>query len=108
MIKYSELNARQKKAFKNIKWAANDLLGGLENTLLDNSKDSEEYISADNLLKDHNKLVKELYDSSISCYYDVGVCCFNSWAEAYLRDIRFCGKEFLMQLCEERITKEGY
>ena len=34
-MKVSEMNQIQKKAFYNIKYAANDLLGGLENTLLD-------------------------------------------------------------------------
>lgn len=32
-MKISEMNARQKKAFYNVYWAANDLIGGLENTL---------------------------------------------------------------------------
>ena len=57
-MKVSEMNARQKKAFYNIYWAANDLIGGLENTLLDYPEDSEEYKSAYALLKDHNRLVK--------------------------------------------------
>lgn len=35
------MDQRQKKAFYNIKWAANDLLGGLENTLLDYPEDSD-------------------------------------------------------------------
>ena len=38
-MKVSEMNAREKKAFYNIKHAANDLLGGLENTLLDYAPD---------------------------------------------------------------------
>lgn len=33
------MDQRQKKAFYNIRWAANDLLGGLENTLLDYKED---------------------------------------------------------------------
>lgn len=36
-MKVSEMNATQKKAYFNIKHAANDLLGGLENTMMDNA-----------------------------------------------------------------------
>ena len=75
-MKVSEMNARQKKAFFNIKYAANDLLGGLENTMLDYPKDSEEYKSADVLLKDHNALVKELYGMATTAVYDEGFCGF--------------------------------
>lgn len=32
-MKVADMNQRQKKAYYNIYWAANDLLGGLENTL---------------------------------------------------------------------------
>lgn len=35
-MKYADCNARQKKAFRNILHASNWLLGGLENTMLDN------------------------------------------------------------------------
>ena len=41
-MKVSEMNARQKKAFYNIKYAAYWHIGGLENTLMDNAEDSEE------------------------------------------------------------------
>lgn len=42
-MKVSEMNQRQKKAFYNIKYAAYDLIGGLENTLMDYPEDSDEY-----------------------------------------------------------------
>ena len=41
-MKYAECNARQKKAYRNIYHACNWLLGGLENTMLDNPEGSEE------------------------------------------------------------------
>ena len=40
--------------------------------------------------------------------YDDGSCCFNQAAERYLKDIRFCGKEWLVARCEARIKKAGY
>ena len=42
-MKVSEMNARQKKAFYNIKYAAYWHIGGLENALMDNAEDSDEY-----------------------------------------------------------------
>ena len=107
-MKYSEMNERQKKAFKNIKYAAYDLIGGLENTMLDYPKDHEEYIEAKNFLSDHEALVKEVYHMATSSLYDDGACFFGGYADRIIRDINFCGKEFLMQCCEERVRKEGY
>lgn len=108
-MKVSEMNAREKKAFYNIKHAANDLLGGLENTLLDYSEDEEEYKSAKATLENHDLLVKELYGMATTAIYDDGCCCFNTAVvNKELRDINFCGKAWLMERCEARITKEGY
>ena len=53
-MKYAECNARQKKAFKNIYHASNWLLGGLENTMLDNPEGSEEYERAKAALANHD------------------------------------------------------
>ena len=107
-MKVADMNARQKKAFYNIKNAANDLLGGLENTLLDYTEDSEEYKNAKALLEDHDALVKELYSMATTAVYDVGFCGFGKAYQMIIRDINFCGKEWLMERCEKRITKEGY
>lgn len=108
-MKVSEMNQRQKKAFFNIKWAANDLLGGLENTLMDYPEDSDEYRRAYAELHDHETLVAQLYDMATTCIYGEGFCCFDKRAVQHeIRDINFCGKEWLMERCERRITKEGY
>lgn len=106
-MKISEMTARQKKAFYNIYYAANDLLGGLENTMLDNSEDSEEYKAAAAALKDHDGLVETLYIMATSALYDEGLCVFGKDAQQ-IRDINFCGKKWLMERCEKRITKNGY
>lgn len=107
-MKRSEMNTRQKKAFDNIKYAAYFLLGGLENTLLDNPEDSEEYISAKATLDDHDGLVAEIYQAATTEVYSEGACYFGKDAESYLRDIRFCGKEWLLARVEARVRKEGY
>ena len=107
-MKVSEMNYRQKKAFYNIYHASNWLLGGLENALLDNPEGSEEYENAKAALADHDGLVNELYRMATTELYNDGSCCFNANAASYLKDIRFCGKEFLMERCEKRIKKAGY
>lgn len=85
-----------------------DDLGGLENTLMDYPEDSDEYKSAYAFLHDHDRLVKRLYEDATTCVYDVGYCGFGPAHERLIRDIRFCGKDWLMECCEERIKKEGY
>ena len=40
--------------------------------------------------------------------YQEGACCFNSTAASYLKDIRFCGKAWLLERVEARVRKEGY
>ena len=107
-MKYAECNARQKKAYKNIYHACNWLLGGLENTMLDNPEGSEEYENAKATLANHDGLVAELYNMATTDVYDDGSCCFSQAAASYLKDIRFCGKEWLMARCEARIKKAGY
>lgn len=108
-MKVAEMNQRQRKAFYNIKWAANDLLGGLENEMMDNKPGSDEYEEAKKALADHEELVKTLYSMATTAIHHEGYCCFNpSTVKMELRDINFCGKEWLMQRCEARIKKEGY
>lgn len=107
-MKLSEMNERQKRAFHNIYWAAQHLLGGLENTLLDYSEDSDDYKSAEALLKNHKELVNRLYEMATTAVYGEGYCGFGKRHQMEIRDINFCGKDWLMERCEKRITKEGY
>lgn len=107
-MKYSECDKRQKKAFRNIKFAADWIIGGLENVLFDYEEDSEEYKSAKARLSDHEALVNEIYDASITDIYSEGSVSFGGYAERTLRDIRFCGKDWLMEIVEARVKKCGY
>lgn len=107
-MKYNEMNERQKKAFRNIKYAAQQFIGGLENTMMDYEEDSEEYQEADNLLNDHDALVNEIYEMAITNIYDEGSEYFGPQAGSMLKDIRFCGKDWLMERVDKRVTKEGY
>lgn len=107
-MKISEMNAQQKKAFYNIRNAANYLIGGLENTLEDYPEDSEEYQEAQATLDDHDFLVNQIYDLALTEIFLEGANIFGKAAEAYLKDIRFCGKEWLMERVEKQVTKAGY
>ena len=107
-MKISEMNERQKRPCHNIYWTAQHLLGGLENTLLDYSEDSDDYKSAEALLKNHKELVNRLYEMATTAVYGEGYCGFGKRHQMEIRDINFCGKDWLMERCEKRITKEGY
>ena len=107
-MKYSEMNARQKKAFKNICNCANWIIGGNENTLEDYEEKSEEYIEAKALLDDHETLVNLIYSSATTDIYYEGGMMFGKQAEKMIKDIRFCGKEWLMERVERRVIKMGY
>ena len=99
-MKYKEMNKREQKAFKNMFHASNWLIGGLENDAMNGD---EKCIK---LLKDHEWLVNELYRMTTTGIYGVGYACFDETTiQKELRDINFCGKDWLMERCERRITK---
>lgn len=108
-MKLSEMNQTQKKAYRNITKACNQLIGELENDTYDNPIDSDEYKQAKAELDDHKGLVETLYKWATTAIYDDGYRCFNeNEVTSQLREINFCGTDWLMERCEERITKEGY
>lgn len=107
-MKVSEMNGREKKAFYNVYHAAKWIIGGLEDTLNDFEEGTAEHESAKATLMNHDGLVKVLYGEATTSVYSVGGHFFGTGAERYLRDIRFCGKDFLMDICEARIKKMGY
>ncbi len=104
-MKFSECNMRQKKAWRNIKYAAIDLIFGLENGCTDNPVDSEAYRDYLKDLRNLEALKATVYHESITSIYDEGFVGFGAGAESYLKDIRFCGKEFLMKLVTKYCTK---
>ena len=107
-MKIADMNTRQKKAFINIKYAANYLIGGLENTMLDNPEGSEDYEQAKATLANHAGLVAEIYNMATTQLCQDGCVLFGQSAEAYIKDIRFCGKVWLMERVEARVRKLDY
>ena len=99
-MKYAEMNERQKRVFRAVLGAANDVVGGLENTLLDNAEESEEYKNAKEALADHDGLAVVIYDMVINGY--TGTECVS------IRDVRFCGKAWIQERIEKRLAKMGY
>ena len=76
--------------------------------LEDYPEDSEEYREAKATLEDHDFLVSQIYDLALTEIFTEGANIFGKAAEAYLKDIRFCGKEWLMERVEKQVTKAGY
>lgn len=104
-MKYSEMNERQKKAYRNAIGAINFYIGGWENTLLDESEGSDDWKKAYDVLHDHDGLKEAIYHLATTALYING-CQFND--ERLVKDIRLCGKEWLMERIEKRLVKEGY
>ena len=105
-MKVSEMTERQKKAYRNICNAANWHIGGLENAVSD--RKGEEKVICQAQLNDHDGLVFDIYQMAIEEIYLDGGMFFGKEAEAYLKDIRFCGKEWLMERVENKVVKLGY
>ena len=102
-MKYLELNAREKKAFKNIKYAAEQNIWGLVNTALDD-KDSVNWVLE--LFNDEDKVVELVYKEATTSLYDDGFTCWDkATVTRELRDINFCGKEWLMERTRARVRK---
>lgn len=97
-MRYADCNARQKKAWKNIKHAASDYIFGLVNGCLDSDESSEDYRDYKQALENLDGLIDAVYHEAITTVYTGSGCCFGAGAESYLKDVRFCGKDFLMRV----------
>lgn len=107
-MKLSECNARQRKVYMNVYHAANWIIGGLENTLEDNARDSEEFKEAMAQLDDHEGLVNAIYEAATTELYGEGSVKWGADIKRYLKDVRFCGKAWIMERVERRLKKMGY
>lgn len=88
-IAKEDRNLKQKKAIKNIKYCAND------QWMYVNGWYDEKSESCRQLMMNPRELFERIYSESLVNVYDEGFCGFGGGAEAYLKDIRFCGKAFL-------------
>ena len=99
------MDKREKLARKNIQNCINFEIGGYENVLLDYPEDDEEYIEAKKFLADHNEIVQYIYQCAVTDMYVEGGVFTDT---KLISQIRFLGKEKLMAIVEELVTKEGY
>ena len=99
-MKYAEMNDRQKRVFMAVLGAANDIVGGLENTILDNAEGTEEHKNAKEALADHASLAVAIYDMVINGKTGTEL--------VSIRDVRFCGKAWIKERIEKRLAKMGY
>ena len=83
------LNAKQKKAVKNIKWCANDQWQFVNSWYDEKDEDARRF------MMQPEELFNTIYSESLENVYDEGMCSFNSAAKSFLKDVRFCGKKFL-------------
>lgn len=104
-VKMNNYTAKQQKAVKNIENAAIDYIYGLQNGCLDSEKGSQMYNDYYNQLTDLETIIKVVYVEAMSCLYGDGFVSGCEVAKRYIKDIRFCGKEFLMQKVTEYCTK---
>ena len=99
------MTKNEKLARRNIQNCINFELGGYENTLLDYPEDSNDYRAAKAFLADHEAIVNYIYDCSVSDFYIEGGVFTDT---RLISQIKFLGKEKLMEIVEELVSKEGY
>ena len=99
------MTKNEKLARRNIQNCIDFELGGYENALLDYPEGTEEYINAKDFLADHGAIVDYIYDCSVSCFYTEG-CVFPD--ARFIGQIKFLGKQKLIEIVEELVAKEGY
>ena len=93
VIGNTPLNMKQKKAVKNIRYCADDKWEYVNGWY---DEENEDYRA---FMLNPESLFDSIYTDSLTNEYDVGYVAFSSAAHERIRDIRFCGKEFL-----ERVT----
>ena len=96
-MKLSQLNQNEATAIKLINYHYNSYVGGLENIMLDNKENSEEYIDAKNELSNPARMVEIIYNEILS-----------TDGATYSKQIRFCGAEWIKERIARKLKKDGY
>lgn len=97
-MKFADCNEHQKAAWKLMREIYNDILGGLENTLLDYSEDEEEYQRAKRALADGEGLL-------VTVYYDTQR---EATRLGFAKHLRFAGEKWLKERIARKLLKDGY
>ncbi|WP_337565691.1 hypothetical protein [Acidaminococcus fermentans] len=106
-FKFNECDDRHKRAWVNLRNAMRYIVGNWENQLNDSDPDSTEYDIAQKALADHEGLVQEIYEAAITDIYSNDG---NSKLDKSnsLKDIRFCGADWMKRLLSCMLKREGY
>ena len=97
-MKTSEMNVHQLAAYRLMIEVYNDIIGGLENSLMDYPKDSEEYKACKRELENPQLLEDSIYTDTQR----------EATRRGFAKHIRFAGEEFLRERIKRRLAKEGY
>lgn len=84
---------RHRKAIRNIRYCANDQWGYVNSWLDHRDESARAYVM------NARELFDTIYDESLKNVYDEGSVHFGSHCESYLKEIKFCGKNFLQRVC---------
>ena len=97
-MKMNEMNAHQREAYRWIKEAMSEIIGGYENQMLDYLEEDEEYKSAEEFLNQgHDGLVGYIYDVVME-----------NTDKGTQKHLRFAGTEFIKAMISKMLTKWGY
>lgn len=102
-ISVKELNGNQRIAWRNIKEAANFIIGALENGLEDEPEGSEEYEAYKANLADHEALVNQIEFEAKNGEFAPGFA-----GCRVLKEMRFAGNEFIRKATNQIVTDMGY
>lgn len=100
-----KMDKREKLARRNVQNCINFELDGYENTMLDYPEDAEEYINARDFLANHSAIVDYIYQCAVTDFYVEGGVFTDT---RLISQIKFLGKEKLLAIVEELVSKEGY
>lgn len=92
-----EMNKHQKIAAKQVKYAIDYIVGGLENSIQDGHMEESDMPSK-------AELVEEIYSEMMNCSFGPGSCHTGHPVE----EVKFAGTEFIKFYINYRLTKEGY
>ena len=91
-IPVEERNMKQKKAIKNIKYASDSEWQFVNSWYDEKSENAQDYF------KHPQVIFNSIYNNSLNEVFDCGMECWNDEAQKWIKDIRFCGKDFLQKV----------
>lgn len=94
-VKMKEMNKHQKIAAKQVKYAIDYIVGGLENSVQDGYLDE---------MPSKADMVEDVYSEMMNCSFGPGSCHSGRPVE----EVKFAGTEFIKFYINHRLTKEGY